>query len=299
MEMANGTFSEANISAILERLNVEYAVKMLPVITFVSVVMCLGACGNIVVFSVYSCARRKSVTNLFVATLAVLDLINCLLSIPSEIMHLRFKYTLGDYIFWCKGTRVLAAFTTIAPCGLLIVIAIDRYKQICQPFKHQTTLPLARSAIGICCLLTICIAIPAWFLNGKRTVVVNAIRRSECTISDEHKDSLFPIGYNSVLFSLYLGGCAVLIVFYTLIWKRLQIQQKFRRALGRSFKRIRYSKAKTVHTAKEAPPIEVTESSSSMSQPSPAMETLLPVPSSVSSSSITSTNSKVGMRYRE
>ncbi|XP_046583895.1 5-hydroxytryptamine receptor 1A-beta-like [Haliotis rubra] len=288
--MSNGTYSEANISAILERLNGEYADKMVWPITFLSVVMCTGACGNVVVASVYFCARRKSVINLLIGTLAVLDLINSLCSIPAEIVHLRFKYTLGRYVYWCKGSRVLIAFTIFAPCGILIVIAIDRYKQICKPFKHQTSPALARTALGICCLLAMCIATPAWFLNGKRTVLMNAIPGSECTISDEHKDGPFPIVYNSVLFSLYLSGCTVLIVLYTLIWKRLQVQQKFRRALGRSFRRMRYSRATRSLSAK---PIDVIMDSSSSPppQPTPMTNTSPPASTSGSSSSISCTDS--------
>lgn len=118
--------NDSSMEDILYELNDEVAMELLPVILFIGVLVILGVVGNSVAIYVFSFRLRKSTQNFLIATLAVFDVLTSLLSMPMEIVVLRYFYTFR-FVFMCRLLRFLQVFTSLASCLTLGIIGIDRF----------------------------------------------------------------------------------------------------------------------------------------------------------------------------
>ncbi|CAC5415063.1 unnamed protein product [Mytilus coruscus] len=87
--------SSANITdthAELVRLNDEKALFYLPVIIYMLILMFVGTFGNILVCCVYLSKQTKTSSHYFILALAMLDLLTCLVGMPTEVADLRYPY---------------------------------------------------------------------------------------------------------------------------------------------------------------------------------------------------------------
>ncbi|XP_046911653.1 prolactin-releasing peptide receptor isoform X2 [Dermatophagoides farinae] len=123
------------------------------------IICLLGICGNLIVC--YIVARKSTmhtVTNVFIANLALSDILLCLFAVPFTPLYL---ITFKNWIFgralchlvpFAQGVSVyISAFT-------LMSIAIDRYFVILHPFKP-------RMLMKICIMIIIAIWMSAIFLT--------------------------------------------------------------------------------------------------------------------------------------
>ncbi|CAG5128251.1 unnamed protein product [Candidula unifasciata] len=106
-----------------------------PAIVYTTILMIVGTVGNILVLYVYRRHFQRSVTRMFIYALAVLDLGNCLITMPAELSIL-IQFTTFPSPVWCKVSRYLTYTFNGTSSIVLITIAMD--SQICQTDAHAT-----------------------------------------------------------------------------------------------------------------------------------------------------------------
>ena len=121
-----------SVWSILERLNDERAVYFLPAVIWVILLMVVGVVGNTLVIYVYRRRFKRTSSNYFILTMAIFDLVACLVGMPTEIYDLLKPFTFYSE-FGCKLFRATENFTIYGSVVVLVEIAFDRYFKICRP----------------------------------------------------------------------------------------------------------------------------------------------------------------------
>ena len=111
---------------LLEELNQEEAKQYVGGIIFVTIVMIIGIIGNLHVLFVYTFRIKPSNHRIFILSLAVLDMITCIVGMPFIIVDLRNPLTF-TMVSACKVLRFVNYFICTSSALILTVIAIDRY----------------------------------------------------------------------------------------------------------------------------------------------------------------------------
>ncbi|CAI9736338.1 orexin receptor type 2-like [Octopus vulgaris] len=207
--------SSANI---LQVLNDEKADTYLPVIFYVGISMLFGAIGNSAVSYIYYCKLEKTATNLFVAVLSACDLLSCLISMPVEIVGLRFPLTFHSDIA-CRLIRFIVAVGTITSALIIFVISVDRYLRVCRPLGRHFSRRSAKVASAVLVFSSILLATPAFLVFGKQRVPtrISGIIGEECSIAEGLKDTIYPLAYYCSLLVTCFAVFVVLMTLYFLI----------------------------------------------------------------------------------
>ncbi|KAK6167652.1 hypothetical protein SNE40_021628 [Patella caerulea] len=209
-----------NISHQLQIINDERAHVLLPAMILIGCMMLFGIIGNSLV--IYIFLRKFKVTTqttLFLA-LACFDLMSSSIAMPFEIFDLRYFFTFESSIL-CKFMRSWVAFPIMASNQVLLLIAIDRYLKVCRPLKKQIIPHLARKLILLSVALSIVFTVPAFLIYGTRSAWthVPGLLGSDCSTSDDMKDSIFPVIYEGLLLVVFVCFVIILGVLYGLIWR--------------------------------------------------------------------------------
>ncbi|XP_063441826.1 orexin receptor type 2-like [Mytilus trossulus] len=219
--------SSANITdthAELVRLNDEKALFYLPVIIYMLILMFVGTFGNILVCCVYLSKQTKTSSHYFILALAMLDLLTCLVGMPTEVADLRYPY-----MFYapaaCKLLRFIESVSIIGSSIILIAVAFDRFFRICRLGK-QVTVKHAK----IACLLSVVVGIlaawPACILFGEKSVDIGleGVNAIDCSTDDSMRGTIYPTIYYGFLFLLFIGCFVFFTIIYlqigVVIWKR-------------------------------------------------------------------------------
>lgn len=223
--------SSRDTYSILKKLDNEAALRFLPVIIFLVILIVMGTPGNIIVSIVYSRRKRKSTSDYFILNLAFLDLFTCLIGIPMEIADLCLSYTF-DAPAACKILRATVSLTSMASVLILVVISMDRYKRICkfgESFSYRTVKRLCITAfiIGAGC------SWPAMIIVGEQTIDtgISGVKGVDCSTSDEMQKTVYPLVYYCVLMFCFL----VCVIFVVFVYVRISI---FVMKMKRSRKRV-------------------------------------------------------------
>ncbi|XP_046548865.1 orexin receptor type 2-like [Haliotis rubra] len=203
--------------------------KMIPAVVYLAILMFLGIFGNILVLIVYLKKFKPSPTRVFVVCLAVFDLMTCIISLPGEILDMRYTHTF-NYPHLCRILRFNNTFSVVSSGFTLIAVAIDRYRKICRPLNKQITIRVARIMVGIAVSVSLVLTIPTVIVNGKTTVLTDreGITGFDCSFDDMWSDTLFPLVYTGVLFLVFFGSLSVLVIVYILIGRTVFIHRKFK-----------------------------------------------------------------------
>lgn len=206
----NGT--KVDPDTLLRELNDRTALRFLPVIIYMSLLMLVGIFGNLMVLNVYLRKRLKCSSDYFILNLAFLDLLTCLIGVPVEIVDLR-----DPYMFYapaaCKLLRTVESFSNMGSTLTLMAIAMDRYKRICklgERFSNQKAKRLCIGAILIGALT----CWPAGVVFGKKTVDVGipGANTADCSTADEMRNTIYPLLYYGLVM-LYFIICVIFVLF--------------------------------------------------------------------------------------
>lgn len=214
---SNGTDSSHDAYYLLLKLNNQKALRDLPVIMFLVILMVVGISGNIVVCIIYSKAKKKSTSDLFILNLAVLDLLSCTFGIPLEIADLSLPYMFNAPAV-CSVGRTLESCTVMASVLTLVFISIDRYKRICNLGESFKT-----STVKIMCVVGLCIgtvsSLPFLVVMGKRTINLglSGLEGVGCEISDDMKHTTFTFAFYTVMLIFFTVGLVFVIFVYARI----------------------------------------------------------------------------------
>lgn len=206
----NGT--KVDPDTLLRELNDRTALRFLPVIIYMSLLMLVGIFGNLMVLIVYLRKRLKCSSDYFILNLAFLDLLTCLIGVPVEIVDLR-----DPYMFYapaaCKLLRTVESFSNMGSTLTLMAIAMDRYKRICKLGERFSNQKAKRLCIGAI-LIGAITCWPAGVVFGKKTVDVGipGANTADCSTADEMRNTIYPLLYYGLVM-LYFIICVIFVLF--------------------------------------------------------------------------------------
>ncbi|CAC5377600.1 unnamed protein product [Mytilus coruscus] len=207
----------------VNQINDAMTETLMPAIGIVSVYMAVGLIGNPMVIYYYGFRARSTSSFHFILALAVFDLIVCTVSMPLEIVDMTHFYKFESAVA-CKILRFVNYFATIGSGGILMALAVDRYRKICKPLRRQLTLQITRLIIGFVCLFSFCISWPSLaFYNivSVNITKVPGLTGSDCTMIRDDDYKLLITVYNVFLFLIFLICVSALIILYSLVGKTL------------------------------------------------------------------------------
>ncbi|KAK3584523.1 hypothetical protein CHS0354_039257 [Potamilus streckersoni] len=209
----------------LQKLNDEKAILLIPAMFFVGVLMFTGFIGNIAVCYFYGCKTRKTPTSCFIFGLAIFDILSCTISMPMEIVDMRYFYMFPD-VTACRLLRATNFVCTIASGFILIAIATERYRRICIPFRKQITIVQAR----IICVVSVFIACVVSWPSLLFYTVVNVdvpftgseiVQGHDCTTVKDDSLNVYLNAFNIIQILLFIFSAITLIVLYALVCRQL------------------------------------------------------------------------------
>lgn len=225
--MENQTMSNASRDfKTLEEINASIAEQRLPTVIFLIVIIIIGVIGNSVVIVVYSLKYPPSTFRLYILTLAVIDLLSCLIPMPLEVVD-NTKPVMFYSEGFCKSGRFFGNVLKIGSALILVVMAMGRYKKICHPFSKATSLTQARLCVVAAILLAIAFSWPNAIIQGITIKYFPGnVTGYDCSIDDKIRDTKYPFIYSTVLFVFYVMVFLLLSVLYTFVILALQRHSK-------------------------------------------------------------------------
>lgn len=233
----NVTDSDVTSESELETLirterNDANALLLLPVIITVGVLMVLGFVGNTLVCYVYNSPRikkRRTTKRVFILTLAIFDIMNCVLVMPFEIYDMRNQYYFLSNET-CKVFRFIETVLVLSSGFILISVSIDRYVNLVKASKRIITPSRAKKLGMLCVVIAITFSWPILIFAGTEEFLfvhsVNGYDKNltaiECTTfrSDVHS-FLSDKMYTFVLTGTFVSALITMIVIYILIGLKL------------------------------------------------------------------------------
>ncbi|KAL4231561.1 hypothetical protein ACF0H5_009142 [Mactra antiquata] len=215
-----------NQTESLEALNARYAGALLPLTVTFGVFVLLGFLGNLIILLVFTLSRdyRRNNFKIFVLTLGVIDIITCVTLIPAEMIKQRHYFAFGD-VASCKAKCFFNVFGAAASCLALLVISIDRYRKVVQPFKKQMTPKLAMKLLFVVAFIfPVLLAIPGTIMCGiKRTSMKNinggVTTINLCETEEKFRFSIWRSIYKFTFIILLVGISFTYVVLYVFVMK--------------------------------------------------------------------------------
>lgn len=159
--MENVTTDGDNVAA--SSLDIELLiVSIVYGLTFV-----IGIIGNsLIVYSVIQFTRMKSVSNMFLSSLATADLILIIFCIPVKFAQL-FSYTWTLGAFTCKAIFYVQNLSAMCSVFTLTAISIERYYAIMYPIECRSicTMSQAKRVIVLTWLASLLLATPVLYVQ--------------------------------------------------------------------------------------------------------------------------------------
>ncbi|KAL8578805.1 hypothetical protein ACOMHN_022098 [Nucella lapillus] len=210
---------------LLQLINDRKASLLLPDIFLTVLFLLLGLLGNPLAIYIYGWRWQSSSTKIFLFSLAVIDLMNCLITIPTEIVSMRNYYNFPSD-GWCKVSRFTTYVMNNATVVIFLSIAVDRYIRICHPHKSAVSSRSAKAACGIGMLIGLIVAWPALFLYGRIEIKVpdestppRFVTGSMCMVHDSMEK--YSLAFFVYLCSAFFICTLILVVLYTLIGRAI------------------------------------------------------------------------------
>lgn len=222
--------SVVDVNKTLENFNDEEALRRLAPMIYLGLLMLVGVPGNLLVLIVYSNKFPRNTHRAFIVGLGMADILACIITLPFEIIEMRFQYMF--YNSWiCKFFRSCNNLFALSSIFILMGLSADRYRRVCKPLKLQMTTCHAKLFILGSACLALFFSWPNFIIAGIRLVYLGPFNVTgyDCSLSDQYARTKFPTIYGGVLFLIFIICIVSLIVIYSLIGHRVLGHIQFRR----------------------------------------------------------------------
>lgn len=132
----------------------------------------IGTFGNLLVFLVVLRNRQlHTVTNVFIISLAVADLLVCLVAQP---MYAIYLYGLPHNAAYSITRKTFSFVSVLASISNLAAVTVDRYMAIVSPMAYQQRMSFKAAAILLCLiwLASLLLGIPSGYLRSVQHLTV-------------------------------------------------------------------------------------------------------------------------------
>ncbi|XP_067679657.1 uncharacterized protein [Haliotis asinina] len=193
----------------------EEFVKNIPVVIMFSLFSAVGVVGNVFILYIYGLKFKESTTRVFILSLAVFDLISCVM-LPYKITLLRYGSLFSNPNL--ARLEIVRIYFLQGSVSILPLMSFDRYRRICQPLKVQMKPKVAKvlvtSVIAIMTIFTIVRMVVTNYTNDQ-------CYRAEAFVSAEFVDRTVQIWLKELNFIFvilpFILPLPILIVVYILI----------------------------------------------------------------------------------
>lgn len=201
-------------------------------IWFISILLVIGFIGNAHVILVHWCHYKTSNYSTNVLFLACLDIVNCCINMPLVIFNLYHPLTFPSESF-CKIFRFVLFYVNVSSEIILVAIATDRHRKICQPLKPQFSQNKTKTFCSLSLLIGMLFTWPTTIIYGDCSIVtgVGNITGIRCFTANNIWGTNFQTIFNAVLIFLFLVVVTVLITMYARIISKLKGQITKRSAI--------------------------------------------------------------------
>ena len=222
----NFTFSDFDALKIADYL--EFSKNGIPILIFLLILSVVGTIGNVQVLTVYSLRYKASIYKTFVLCLSSVDFIGCVLVIPFLIPYIIHPFTTRSPVL-CKLSTALNYFTGCTSLLLLDVIAIERYRKICQATKAQFTVRSARCVCVGGIALGISYSMPyivTYEINPTLIPKYDNLVGYICETGTAYEDSTFLFSVNVIIFLTFIVLVVLCIILYILVIRNIKKHYK-------------------------------------------------------------------------
>ncbi|KAH9487526.1 hypothetical protein Btru_073547 [Bulinus truncatus] len=223
--------------AVLRVVNAEKASVLSPAIAYTVVLMVIGTLGNPVAIYIYGFKWQNTTTRVFLLCLAVLDLLNCVITMPTEICLMADFYYFPNGNF-CMISRFVTYFINNATSAVFLFIASDRYFRICRPHGWKFSVMTAKLACAVSLCIGAVVSWPAIVLYGNKTVTLPLFGRGigaaglwgnasvgltlnvtgiMCNVKNGYENTMGPDLFFNYLWCGFIVCVFILSIFYILI----------------------------------------------------------------------------------
>lgn len=159
----------------------------------------------------------------FLFWLAIIDLINCIITMPTEIYAMSNFYYFPNAGF-CRMSRFITYVINNTSAVVFIVIAIDRYIRICHPHKQAISVCGARIACFLSAFIGLGVSWPALVLYGSKKIPIPSTSNKNgfiyaviCDVKNEMDRTPFPFAFFIYLWCAFCVCILILSVLYICI----------------------------------------------------------------------------------
>lgn len=186
------------------------------------VVFLLGLTGNIlVVFVVVRSSAMHTVFNIFLANLAVSDILMCLLAVPFTPLSILQSWAFGDVV--CHIVPMTLGVTVHVSTMTSTVIAVNRYVIIVHPYREKLKPAVSVVLVAFIWSLSVLIALPlAVFQTVEWDERDGSLACVEAWPSETAKQ-FFTVGSIALQ---YLIPCAVIVFCYVNVSLTLRVRAR-------------------------------------------------------------------------
>lgn len=232
MATQNKTSNTTDIELLLRERNDQMAVSMIPAIIYLVVLLVIGVLGNLLVLYFYGRKVKKTSCSVFICVLAVYDLCACSVSIPIEIIDLRYFYMFSN-VGACKVVKYFNHTVAFGSALTLTAIATDRFKRIFRPFKQQLNIVNSKRVCFLLFVLAMLYSIPVLLiykpvksdLQGTDGVQLFGF---DCATNKDKTFKYYILIFRGTNVVIFLAISVVLCYFYIVIGRVIYRQGKFR-----------------------------------------------------------------------
>ena len=148
----------------IEPAPMRWTLRLIFVIVFI-----VGVVGNAVVcVAVIRRKRMRTSNNIFTFNLALCDLLNVLIFLPTQMAAFENDHNWATGDFMCHFTYILVPVCLCASIGTLLAITSDRYRAIAYPMKPRLSGKKVKIILAIIWITSILVCFPLIFVAGEQ-----------------------------------------------------------------------------------------------------------------------------------
>ncbi|CAC5373225.1 unnamed protein product [Mytilus coruscus] len=203
--------------------------RLVAPIVYLILLLLIGLPGNISIMVIYK-NYNKNVYIKIIWTIAVLDLVFCLIGIPFNLGRM-FNYYNFQSLRSCQIVVGILDSGIITSTHLLVLLTIHRFWQVCFPLKRQITLKNVSYFIVTCCAIGVALGIPqiAVLQPLAETDLGNNVTGYTCSVAWKDSPQAWK-NYNVFLTFLFGFYTLVLFILYIMIGRTIHQQNKKRKS---------------------------------------------------------------------
>ena len=168
---ASGNITYIHNGAVIETINANQFLILIPSFIYTILLMILGIPGNFIVIVVYLLKMARTTSRHFIISLAVCDFLNCSFGMPVELSLLANYYRF-DFPILCKVSRCSTFFLNNTSSFVLLGIAVDRFRRVCLPLRPNMTVKHSKIICIVAGIFSMGSALPAFFIYGTKTIYI-------------------------------------------------------------------------------------------------------------------------------